>query len=186
VKKTVSISKNKNFVKTALAVVVAGLAGTVLADGRIEGQIKATEQGIALQGAKIRILELNREAVSQRDGRFVFLDVKAGNYTLVTSYIGADDIKRSVVVQDQQTTRENFQLVGVSGLVENVIVIGQAAGINKSLNKQRSADNILTAVSADAIGQFPDTNVSESLQRLPGLSLCARTRNGAGLQRGDY
>jgi TonB-dependent receptor len=61
--------------------------------------------------------------------------------------------------------------VGVSGLVENVIVIGQAAGINKSLNKQRSADNILTAVSADAIGQFPDTNVSESLQRLPGLSI---------------
>jgi TonB-dependent receptor len=171
VKKTVFVSKNKHFVKTALAVVVAGLAGTALADGRIEGQIKATEQGIALQGAKIRIAELNREAVSQRDGRFVFLDVKAGNYTLVTSYIGADDIKRSVVVQDQQTTRENFQLVGVSGLVENVIVIGQAAGINKSLNKQRSADNILTAVSADAIGQFPDTNVSESLQRLPGLSI---------------
>jgi TonB-dependent receptor len=173
VKKTVSVSKsrNRNFVKTALAVVLTGLAGGTLADGRIEGQIKATEKGIALQGAKIRIAELNREAVSQRDGRFVFLDVKPGNYTLVTSYIGADDMRRSVVVQDQQITRENFQLNGVSGLVENVIVIGQAAGINKALNKQRSADNILTAVSADAIGQFPDTNVSESLQRLPGLSI---------------
>ena len=172
-KKTVLLSKsrNRNFVKTAIAVVVAGLSGSTLADGRIEGQIKATEQGIALQGAKIRIAELNREAVSQRDGRFVFLDVKPGNYTLVTSYIGADDMKRVVVVNDQQTTRENFQLSGVSGLVENVIVIGQAAGINKSLNKQRSADNILSAVSADAIGQFPDTNVSESLQRLPGLSI---------------
>lgn len=164
-------SNNKNFIKTAIAVAIAGLAGSTMADGRIEGQIKATEQGIALQGAKIRIAELNREAVSQRDGRFVFLDVKPGNYTLVTSYIGADDIKRVVVVQDQQITRENFQLTGVSGLVENVIVIGQAAGINKALNKQRSADNILTAVSADAIGQFPDTNVSESLQRLPGLSI---------------
>jgi len=171
VKKTVSVSTTGNFVKTAMAVVIAGLAGSALADGRIEGQIKATEKGIALQGAKIRIAELNREAVSQRDGRFVFLDVRPGNYTLITSYIGADDMKRSVVVQDQQTTRENFQLSGVSGLVENVIVIGQAAGINKALNKQRSADNILTAVSADAIGQFPDTNVSESLQRLPGLSI---------------
>lgn len=159
------------FVKTAMAVVVAGLASSALADGRIEGQIKATEQGIALQGAKVRIAELNREAVSQRDGRFVFLDVKPGNYTLITSYIGADDMTRAVIVQDQKTTRENFQLSGVSGLVENVIVIGQAAGINKSLNKQRSADNIITAVSADAIGQFPDTNVSESLQRLPGLSI---------------
>lgn len=172
-KKMISVSKNRNrnFVKTAMAVVVAGLAGSSLADGRIEGQIKATEKGIALQGAKIRIAELNREAVSQRDGRFVFLDVKPGTYTLVTSYIGADDMTRAIVVQDQQTTRENFQLTGVSGMVENVIVIGQAAGINKALNKQRSADNILTAVSADAIGQFPDTNVSESLQRLPGLSI---------------
>lgn len=159
------------FNKTCLALLIAGAAMHAAADGRIEGQIKATEKGIALQGAKIRIAELNREAVSQRDGRFVFLDVKPGNYTLVTSYIGADDMKRAVVVQDQQTTRENFQLTGVSGMVENVIVIGQAAGINKALNKQRSADNIITAVSADAIGQFPDTNVSESLQRLPGLSI---------------
>lgn len=164
-------SRNGLFAKTAMAVVVAGLAGTALADGRIEGQIKATEKGIALQGVKVRIAELNREAVSQRDGRYVFLDVKPGNYTLVTSYIGADDMRRAVVVQDQQIARENFQLNGVSGLVENVIVVGQAAGINKALNKQRSADNILTAVSADAIGQFPDTNVSESLQRLPGLSI---------------
>ncbi|HSX49999.1 MAG TPA: TonB-dependent receptor, partial [Cellvibrio sp.] len=175
-KNIVSITnKKKRFSKTAMAVVIAGLSagfvGTALADGRIEGQIKATEKGIALQGAKVRIVELNREAVSQRDGRFVFLDVKPGNYTLVTSYIGADDMQRSVVVTDQKTTRENFQLVGVSGLVENVIVVGQAAGINKALNKQRSADNIVTAVSADAIGQFPDTNVSESLQRLPGLSI---------------
>ncbi|WP_231591856.1 TonB-dependent receptor [Cellvibrio sp. pealriver] len=165
-------SANKIAVKkTMLAIAIAGMAAHAVADGRIEGQIKTTEKGIALQGAKIRIQELNREVVSQRDGRFVFLDVKAGNYTLVTSYIGADNIERKIVVQDQKTTRENFNLIGVSGLVENVIVIGQAAGINKSLNKQRSADNIITAVSADSIGQFPDTNVSESLQRLPGLSI---------------
>lgn len=159
------------FNKTCLALVIAGVAVQAAADGRIEGQIKATDKGIALEGAKVRIKELNREAVSQRDGRFVFADIKPGQYTLETSYIGADNIARAIVVEDLKTTRANFQLQGVSGLVENVIVIGQAAGINKSLNKQRSADNIITAVSADAIGQFPDTNVSESLQRLPGLSI---------------
>lgn len=159
------------FTKTCLALVIAGVAVQAAADGRIEGEIKATDKGIALQGAKVRIKELKREAVSQRDGRFVFLDVKPGQYTLETSYIGADNISRTIVVEDLKTTRANFQLQGVSGLVENVIVIGQAAGINKALNKQRSADNIITSVSADAIGQFPDTNVSESLQRLPGLSI---------------
>lgn len=163
--------KSCRFNKTCLALVIAGIAVQAAADGRIEGQIKATEQGIALQGAKVRIKELKREAVSQRDGRFVFQDVKPGEYTLETSYIGADNISRTIIVKDLTTTRANFKLQGVSGLVENVIVIGQAAGMNKSLNKQRSADNIITAVSADAIGQFPDTNVSESLQRLPGLSI---------------
>lgn len=154
-----------------MAVAIAGLAGNIWADGRVEGQITTTDKSIALQGARIRIQELNREAVSQRDGRFVFLDVKPGNYTLVTSYIGADAIERKINVQDEKVTRENFRLTGVSGEVESVIVIGQAAGINKALNKQRSADNIITAVSSDAIGQFPDTNVSEALQRLPGLSI---------------
>lgn len=163
--------KNTVFIKSILSLTLATIAGGALADGRIEGQVKAAEYGVALQGVKIRIAELNREAVSQRDGRYVFLDVDAGNYTLETSYIGADPVRRSIVVTDNQTTKTNFQLVGVSGIVENVIVIGQAAGMNKALNKQRSAENIITAVSADAIGQFPDTNVSEALQRLPGLSV---------------
>lgn len=159
------------WIKKTLVLTLAALAGNALADGRIEGQVKAAEHGVALQGVKIRIAELNREVVSQRDGRFIFLDVGAGNYTLETSYIGADPVRRQIVVIDNQTTGANFQLVGVSGIVENVIVIGQAAGMNKALNKQRSAENIITAVSADAIGQFPDTNVSEALQRLPGLSI---------------
>ncbi|MEN0039141.1 MAG: TonB-dependent receptor [Cellvibrio sp.] len=161
----------KHFAKTTFALVFAGLASHAFADGQVEGVVKATEQGIALQGVNVRIEELNRLAVSQRDGRYTFLNVKPGTYTLVTSYIGADDIRRSIVVQDNQTTKSNFELSGVSGAVENIIIIGQAAGINKALNNQRSADNIITAVSSDAIGQFPDTNVSESLQRLPGLSI---------------
>lgn len=172
IKQSIKKFKTDNlFNKSCLALVIAGMSLHAFADGRIEGQVSATEKGIALEGAKVRIKELNREAISQRDGRFIFVDVKPGEYTLETSYIGADNISRKITVTDLRTTRTNFQLQGVSGLVENVIVIGQAAGMNKALNKQRSADNIITSVSADAIGQFPDTNVSESLQRLPGLSI---------------
>lgn len=164
-------ARKKHFVKTTFALAFAGLTSQAFADGQVEGVVSATEQGIALQGVNVRIEELNRLAVSQRDGRYTFLNVKPGTYTLVTSYIGADDVRRSIVVQDNKTTKSNFELSGVSGAVENIIIIGQTAGINKALNKQRSADNIITAVTSDAIGQFPDTNVSESLQRLPGLSI---------------
>lgn len=161
----------KKILPTTLALALASLSSIALADGRVQGYVTGGEQGIALQGAKVRIQELNREAVSQRDGRYVFLDVKPGSYTLVTSYLGADPVKQKITVVDNKTQRVNFSLKGVSGAVENIIVIGQAAGMNKALNKQRSADNVITVVSADAIGQFPDTNVSEALQRLPGLSV---------------
>lgn len=166
----------KNLLLLALSAACAG----AFAEGKIEGSITGRagtggaaggDQGIAVQGVKVRLKELNRETLSQRDGSFVFLDVKAGRYTLVTSYLGADVIERSLQVEDGKTQKLQLQLTGADTTTEHLLVIGQAAGMNKALNSQRSADNIITKVSADAIGQFPDTNVSEALQRLPGLSV---------------
>ncbi|HWV14721.1 MAG TPA: TonB-dependent receptor [Cellvibrio sp.] len=145
--------------------------GNALAEARVEGFIHIAEQEIPLAGVQVHLKELNREVVSQRDGRFVFLDVKPGNYTLITSYIGVEPIEKKITVADQENLSLDFAMQATKGSVAEILVIGQAASINKALNKQRTADNIITLVSADAIGQFPDTNVSEALQRLPGLSI---------------
>ena len=58
-----------------------------------------------------------------------------------------------------------------SNELETVRVIGQAASTNRALTEQREADNIETTTRADDIGDFPDSNVSESLQRMPGVSI---------------
>ncbi len=58
-----------------------------------------------------------------------------------------------------------------SNELEMVRVIGQAASTNRALTEQREADNIETTTRADDIGDFPDSNVSESLQRMPGVSI---------------
>lgn len=55
--------------------------------------------------------------------------------------------------------------------VETVVVIGQTGALNKSLRQQREADNLITVLSSDNIGEFPDSNASESLQRMVGLSI---------------
>lgn len=159
--------------KTHLAIAFAalGFSGNTLADARVEGFIHVAEQEIPLEGVQVHLQELNREVVTQRDGRFIFLDVAPGNYTLVTSYIGVEPIEKKITVADDQTLNLDLQMQAAGGGVHEIVVVGQAASINKALNKQRAADNIITVVSADAIGQFPDTNVSESLQRLPGLSI---------------
>ncbi|MDX2218035.1 MAG: TonB-dependent receptor [Burkholderiales bacterium] len=55
--------------------------------------------------------------------------------------------------------------------IERIVVTGQRANIRKALKIQEDADNIVSAVSSDDIGQLPDTNAAEALARIPGLSV---------------
>jgi TonB-dependent receptor len=52
-----------------------------------------------------------------------------------------------------------------------VTVTGQAAGVRNALDVQQAADNVVSAVRSDDIGQLPDRNAAEALQRLPGVSV---------------
>jgi TonB-dependent receptor len=54
---------------------------------------------------------------------------------------------------------------------EYVEVVGQAVSVDKALKQQRSSDNLESVVHADGIGQLPDDNAAEALQRIPGLSV---------------
>ena len=56
-------------------------------------------------------------------------------------------------------------------VIERVEVIGQAASIDQALQEQKNSDSIESVVHADAVGQLPDDNAAEALQRVPGLSV---------------
>ena len=54
---------------------------------------------------------------------------------------------------------------------EEVIVYGQAAALAGALSQERSAGNLVSVLDTDAMGQFPDQNVAESLRRLSGVQV---------------
>ena len=54
---------------------------------------------------------------------------------------------------------------------EVVNVIGQGAQLEQALQDQRMSDSVESVVHADAIGQLPDDNAAEALQRVPGVSV---------------
>ncbi|MEK8033323.1 TonB-dependent receptor [Ideonella sp. DXS29W] len=54
---------------------------------------------------------------------------------------------------------------------QTVVVTGQAANLRHALDAQQEADRIVSIVRADGIGQWPDSNAAEALQRLPGVSI---------------
>lgn len=139
------------------------------ADGRLEGRISDTQGKVYFDGAIVRLKELKLESSSSNGGRFSFNSVPAGTYTLIVDYLGAESVQQLVNITDDNTTRESIKIGENVDPIENVIVVGQAAGANSALNKQRAADNFKSVVSSDSMGQFPDENVSEALQRVPGV-----------------
>jgi iron complex outermembrane recepter protein len=55
--------------------------------------------------------------------------------------------------------------------LEEVVVTGFRASLADALDNKRESNQIIESVSAEDIGKFPDQNVAESLQRLPGVSI---------------
>ncbi|MEO1247656.1 MAG: TonB-dependent receptor [Pseudomonadota bacterium] len=53
--------------------------------------------------------------------------------------------------------------------LEEIVVRGVRQQIQEATQIEREAVNIQSVITADDIGQFPDQNIAESLQRLPGL-----------------
>jgi iron complex outermembrane recepter protein len=54
---------------------------------------------------------------------------------------------------------------------QEIVVTGTRGSIIESRNIERNADGIVSAVTSDDVGNFPDQNVAETLQRLPGVSI---------------
>lgn len=66
------------------------------------------------------------------------------------------------------------------GVVEEIIVSGIRASVQRAMDVKRNSTGVVDAISAEDIGKFPDTNLAESLQRITGVSI-SRT-NGEGSQ----
>lgn len=137
--------------------------------GEIVGEVHDAGGVRALQSATVRVVELDRAAETDRAGRYVIADVPAGTYTLEARYVGADVATRSVTVPQTGAVEGDFDLVAIGG--GEILVVGQAANQASALSRQRAADGIESVLTRDAIGQFPDQNVAESLRRLPGVNI---------------
>ena len=67
--------------------------------------------------------------------------------------------------------REATAQTAVPPEVEEVLVTGIRASVERSMDIKRDAGGVVDAISAEDIGKFPDTNLAESLQRISGVSI---------------
>ena len=64
------------------------------------------------------------------------------------------------------------------GTESEIVVTGFRASLENALNAKRDSNLHIESVTAEDIGKFPDQNVAESLQRLPGIQI--DRENGQG------
>ena len=55
--------------------------------------------------------------------------------------------------------------------LEELVVYGTRAALQQALQTKRAANSVVDAISAEDIGKFPDKNLAESLQRVPGVTI---------------
>ncbi len=63
---------------------------------------------------------------------------------------------------------------------ESVVVTGYRASVESSTRAKREATGIVDSIFAEDMGKFPDSNIAESLQRIPGIVI-TREVTGEGL-----
>ena len=63
--------------------------------------------------------------------------------------------------------------------LEEVVVTGLRGSLKASMDTKREAIGVVDAINAEDIGKFPDTNLSEALQRITGISIDRRNGEGA-------
>ncbi|MFC3114588.1 TonB-dependent receptor [Cellvibrio fontiphilus] len=74
----------------------------------------------------------------------------------------------------------NFAVAQQQDTVEEVMVTGIRASLERSMDTKRNSAGVVDAISSEDIGKFPDTNLAESLQRITGVSISRS--NGEGSQ----
>lgn len=65
---------------------------------------------------------------------------------------------------------------------EEIVVVGTARSRQDALAQRQEDSRVIAALGADELGQFPDRNVGESLNRLPGVSMLVEKGEGRYVQ----
>jgi iron complex outermembrane recepter protein len=77
------------------------------------------------------------------------------------------------VEDEEATAREQ------ATLIDEIVVFGIRRSLQTSMDVKRESFGVVDAITAEDIGKFPDQNLAESLQRIPGVSISRANNEGS-------
>ncbi|MFQ5570412.1 MAG: SusC/RagA family TonB-linked outer membrane protein [Rhodothermales bacterium] len=99
--------------------------------GSLSGQVQDGRTGEPLPGVNVIFKDMNRGAATDIDGNYTVPGIPAGTYTVVARFIGYKDNEQVVTISAGQETIQNFSLAEDLLQLDEVVVTGQAASVEK-------------------------------------------------------
>ena len=137
----------------------------------VRGKVLDADTGEGLVGASVVIGEGTTGTATDFNGNFTLRSTTGEKLVINISFIGFESKRVEVQVNAAQMELGAIELETSIASLETIVVRASIEGAQKALNQQRTSDNIKNVVSADLISRFPDLNVAEALQRVPGVNI---------------
>lgn len=129
-------------------------------------------QKLSLPGAMLKLSPGEIFTISDVYGKYEFLNVPAGEYTIQVEYMGYISADTQVAVIANKPTAVNLSMREAPIQGTEVVIMGdRLRGQAKALNAQKNNGNITNIVSADQVGRFPDANIGDAIKRIPGITM---------------
>ena len=109
---------------TVVAVFALVAPSRAVAQGTIEGRVRAAGTGAGLAGAHVSLTELGVGATTGPQGLYRITGVPAGTHGVVIQIIGYGTQLQEVVVADGETTRLDVDLSQVAIALEGLVAVG--------------------------------------------------------------
>ncbi len=142
--------------------------------GRIIGRVVEGQQGAPVAGATVELVGTQRTVVTALDGRYTLEDVAPGPASLRVRMIGfGPPVGTGVQVPAGGAVAQNIALAAeVVQLAEiSVSAASEQGTVNRALEEQRNAANIVSAVSSEQIARSPDSDAGQAVQRVSGVTV---------------
>jgi len=143
-------------------------------EGRIVGRVVDTETGRALPGAQVVVDGTTVGVLAGVEGRYILLRVPAGFVDIRAVMIGfATKTITGIAVPPGGTVEVNIALDPTALALDAIVVTAaeERGSVARALDEQRTALNLVSAITSEEMSRSPDGDAAEAVKRVSGVTV---------------
>ena len=166
---------------STIALASAGAAHAQTRQFNVPAQPAATGVPAFARQADLQLLASSDAVAGQQTGAVQgVLTVQQGLDRLLAGtnlVVASNDGRTAVLARDTRVAQGDETQDPVSE-VDSIVVTGFRASLSSALTTKRRANGVVDVIKAEDMADFPDANLAESIQRVPGVSIARDAGEG--------